>query len=476
LSNLEDMEAMVDDTEAGPADVRALYDAEVAALLPEYVDPFAGPGAGLRGGVAGGMQGWACDNADGVGAVLDQIERDQGDRGGGGGGGGGGSCHPPAASGDPNDKGAAANLRCEFETVDVGGQPVTRCARYYLPSAAAGEPVEYTIRFENLAIANEPAEFVTITDELDPAFNPASLEVLGTSSDSTFSYSISGSTVTFRFVGINLPPNVTAPEGEGYVSFRVTPAAPLPDSAEVRNDATIVFDFNPPIVTPEVIHQVRHTTDVAAVVEAPEEASPGQPAQFRVLVGNLQRDAAVGTTVEIGSTAEIVSVVPSRGTCTGTAPVVCSLGDLAYYGDEEPVTIDVTAMPATMGELMVTAAAATTTFDAFLPNNTDAGTVDVGTTSTDDDAGRPGELTLRAPRPNPVRDAVSIQWGLPAPAPVHVRVFDLLGRQVAILADGETRQAGWHDVRWDADVASGVYVVQLRVGEQTRSRRLTVLR
>jgi hypothetical protein len=195
-----------------------------------------------------------------------------------------------------------------------------------------------------------------------------------------------------------------------------------------------------------------------------------------VLVGNLQRDAAVGTTVEIGSTAEIVSVVPSRGTCTGTAPVVCSLGDLAYYGDEEPVTIDVTAMPATMGELMVTAAAATTTFDAFLPNNTDAGTVDVGTTSTDDDAGRPGELTLRAPRPNPVRDAVAIQWGLPTPAPVHVRVFDLLGRQVAILADGDLLQAGWHEVRWEAAVASGVYVVQLRVADESRSRRLTVLR
>jgi hypothetical protein len=48
-----------------------------------------------------------------------------------------------------------------------------------------------------------------------------------------------------------LPPNVTAPQGEGSVLFTVEPKPPLATGTEIRNHATIVFDVNPPIDTPE---------------------------------------------------------------------------------------------------------------------------------------------------------------------------------------------------------------------------------
>jgi hypothetical protein len=74
-----------------------------------------------------------------------------------------------------------------------------------------------------------------------------------------------------------------------------------------------------------------------------------------------------------------------------------------------------------------------------------------------------------------------MRWGLPAAGSASVRVFDLLGREVAVLADEPQAAAGWHESRLDARMmASGVYVVQLaaeRNGRlEVRTRRLLVVR
>ena len=47
-----------------------------------------------------------------------------------------------------------------------------------------------------------------------------------------------------------LPPNVTSPEGEGEMLFTVSLKPGFGLGTTVCNDASIVFDFNPPIVTP----------------------------------------------------------------------------------------------------------------------------------------------------------------------------------------------------------------------------------
>jgi len=59
-------------------------------------------------------------------------------------------------------------------------------------------------------------------------------------------------------------------------------------------------------------------------------------------------------------------------------------------------------------------------------------------------------------------------------------VFDLLGREVAVLAPSSDIAAGWQRTDWTPDLASGVYVVRLdaEVGgrAEVRTRRLVVLR
>ena len=382
--------------------------------------------------------------------------------------------------GDPNDKLGDTALTCQFGTVTVGGEEQPGCVRYFVPLARAAEPVEYAILFENIPEATASAEFVTITDVLDPSFNPATLEVLSTSSDSTFSYSVSGQTVTFRFTGINLPPNTTPPNGEGYVSFRVRPTTPLAEGTELRNEASIVFDFNPAILTRTVVHEVRQVADLATVIDAPDFIQEGQPFAFRVLASNLQGDAASDATATITTGTAIATATPSSGTCTGagTGSLVCDLGDLEA---EEVVTIDITLDAPARGLYTFSSTVTTTAFDGFAANDADAvaaGVVGVGI--EEDDSGLPREVTLSTVRPNPARGAATLRWGLPAAGHADVRVYDLLGREVAVLAEGESAPAGWHETRWNADVASGVYVVRFaaEIGGQTtvRTRPMVVVR
>ncbi|MCH9007450.1 amidohydrolase family protein [candidate division KSB1 bacterium] len=64
--------------------------------------------------------------------------------------------------------------------------------------------------------------------------------------------------------------------------------------------------------------------------------------------------------------------------------------------------------------------------------------------------------------PNPFNPATQIQFDLPAASDIRLTVFDLLGRQVQVLAEGHY-PAGMHAVTFDAtDLASGLYLYELK--------------
>ena len=88
----------------------------------------------------------------------------------------------------------------------------------------------------------------------------------------------------------------------------------------------------------------------------------------------------------------------------------------------------------------------------------------------------PKTFDLQNNAPNPVRDATTIRYALPEPAPVTLTVYDVRGREVARLYRGE-RPAGFHDVRLDAsDLPSGVYLYRITAGAFTETKRLVVVR
>ncbi|MDX1419125.1 MAG: T9SS type A sorting domain-containing protein, partial [Rubricoccaceae bacterium] len=78
--------------------------------------------------------------------------------------------------------------------------------------------------------------------------------------------------------------------------------------------------------------------------------------------------------------------------------------------------------------------------------------------------------------PNPTRRTASVPYQLAERGPVTLAVYDLLGRRIALLVDGE-QDGGRHEARWDASgAASGVYVYRLQVGDFSATGKLLILR
>ncbi len=73
----------------------------------------------------------------------------------------------------------------------------------------------------------------------------------------------------------------------------------------------------------------------------------------------------------------------------------------------------------------------------------------------------PAEFSLMQNYPNPFNPETNIPFALPVRSQVKLSVFDLLGREVATLADGPF-EAGLHTVNWNAsEMSSGVYFYRL---------------
>ena len=120
------------------------------------------------------------------------------------------------------------------------------------------QTVNYRILFENKAEAGDAAYRVRISDELDESVFDVSTVRFGETSHDGVGYNWEmkreGNTLSWDIKGIELPPNVVAPEGEGYVSFSVDLKPGLADGTQLKNKATIIFDKNFPIETNEFVN------------------------------------------------------------------------------------------------------------------------------------------------------------------------------------------------------------------------------
>ncbi len=103
--------------------------------------------------------------------------------------------------------------------------------------------------------------------------------------------------------------------------------------------------------------------------------------------------------------------------------------------------------------------------------------VDVPLNLVGGDPAPPGRARLLQNYPNPFNPVTTIRFTIP-PGAAHtsLKVFDLLGREVATVVDEELSPGG-HSVGFDGSgLASGVYIYRLRWGAGTETRRMVVLR
>jgi flagellar hook assembly protein FlgD len=64
---------------------------------------------------------------------------------------------------------------------------------------------------------------------------------------------------------------------------------------------------------------------------------------------------------------------------------------------------------------------------------------------------------------------------LPKKSDVNIKIYNNLGQLVETLYNGETN-AGYHDVVWNANVASGVYYYTIKAGDFVASKKMVFLK
>lgn len=88
----------------------------------------------------------------------------------------------------------------------------------------------------------------------------------------------------------------------------------------------------------------------------------------------------------------------------------------------------------------------------------------------------PTHISLDQNYPNPLNPTTSIRYQIPQFGLVRLKVFDVLGREVATLVN-EEKPAGRYSVRWDAaNVGNGMYLCRLESGERHEIMKMLVAR
>ena len=85
---------------------------------------------------------------------------------------------------------------------------------------------------------------------------------------------------------------------------------------------------------------------------------------------------------------------------------------------------------------------------------------------------RADQFLLSQNFPNPFNPETVIKYQIPTDSHVSLKVFDVLGNEVASLVD-EMREAGNHEIHWKGNnVPSGVYFYQISAGDYKNVKKM----
>ncbi|OGU39260.1 MAG: hypothetical protein A2455_12005 [Ignavibacteria bacterium RIFOXYC2_FULL_35_16] len=88
----------------------------------------------------------------------------------------------------------------------------------------------------------------------------------------------------------------------------------------------------------------------------------------------------------------------------------------------------------------------------------------------------PRKFGLEQNYPNPFNPSTVINYSLENPSHVSVKIFNMLGKEVATLID-KIMSLGQHNVQWNAQgFSSGVYFYQLKTGDIIQTKKMVLLR
>jgi hypothetical protein len=78
--------------------------------------------------------------------------------------------------------------------------------------------------------------------------------------------------------------------------------------------------------------------------------------------------------------------------------------------------------------------------------------------------------------PNPFNPATIINYSIPKTSLVTIKVYDILGKEVATLVN-EQKIAGNYSVQFDAgNLSSGIYFYRMQSGSFSQTKKLTLMK
>ena len=180
----------------------------------------------------------------------------------------------------------------------------------------SGALLPYVVDFENEPNVDLPAQVVTVSEQIDPALDwstfqlgsfgfgnieiqvPPGLQSYKTRVDARSSVGVyvdvdaefnpSTGRLTWTFTSIDpttldvptgniqegfLPPDVTAPQGDGWISYSIEPKASLETGTAISAQASVVFDTNAPVITNTYTNTIDAGSPTSTVAALPAASS-----------------------------------------------------------------------------------------------------------------------------------------------------------------------------------------------------------
>jgi hypothetical protein len=89
---------------------------------------------------------------------------------------------------------------------------------------------------------------------------------------------------------------------------------------------------------------------------------------------------------------------------------------------------------------------------------------------------KPKEFKLYQNYPNPFNPSTIISWQLPSDSHVLIKVYDILGNEIATLIN-EEKPAGTYRIKFDASsLSSGVYIYRIQTDSFKEVKKMILLR
>jgi len=89
----------------------------------------------------------------------------------------------------------------------------------------------------------------------------------------------------------------------------------------------------------------------------------------------------------------------------------------------------------------------------------------------------PANIYLEQNYPNPFNPTTVINFGVTKASNVDLRVYDMLGREVAVIVDNKFMEAGKYSAKFDAaGLSSGIYLYKLKAGEFELTKKMQLIK